>query len=364
MKTLIIFLTIIFIVAGCANPNNISYSYTIKNNSNVSTNNYIDNSTTDTGLSIEKYQEVEKEKIAILFSSSKIGQYASDVILSINTYMLSNNIDFIVESYDIDNYVDIKLHNIVEKIKANNIQNIMLLITKDSLNSLILGPEIDNINIYLPLINKYDLDITIDTPKNILFGAISYKKQFEKLIDNKDINNVVDLYDNSKIGDTLHSYMSNIPTRYSQQVNDKNGKYRKFLTSRYIKNSLIVLNTPIVKSSILLSQINAHSVRVEKIVSSQLNYSPFIFSLTQKADIRKLVIANSINNLNKNLVEYNNIMNNNIQYNWVNYSSILGIEYLVSGNLDKFKDITIFNNQIEYNVELYRIEHNSFKIVE
>ncbi len=49
-----------------------------------------------------------------------------------------------------------------------------------------------------------------------------------------------------------------------------------------ILGSTIILNTPIVKSSIILSQITAFEVEPAKVLSTQLNYNPLLVKLTQE----------------------------------------------------------------------------------
>jgi hypothetical protein len=125
-----------------------------------------------------------------------------------------------------------------------------------------------------------------------------------------------------------------------------------------------LLNTPIVKSSILLSTIaGTKNLYVSKILSTQLNFTPLLFNLTQKLDRKKLVVASSIGELPKDLNDYNVLMGNNIAYSWVNYSTIIGMEYLTTGNIDIFKDVSILDNQVVYPVRLYKVGDSSFKLI-
>jgi hypothetical protein len=99
------------------------------------------------------------------------------------------------------------------------------------------------------------------------------------------------------------------------------------------------------------------------ILSTQLNYTPLIFSLTQKIDRKNLVVANSIGKIPLELIEYNEILGNSVSYNWVNYSSIIGAEFLSTNNIDFFEDLKIENNQVVYPVKLYEVNDYSFNLI-
>jgi SRSO17 transposase len=196
---------------------------------------------------------------------------------------------------------------------------------------------------------------------NILFGAISYKDQFDKLIEYCKGYPLVEFYDNSSIGYTLHHYLKDKKIVYKKKIDDNNGRYKNFLKdNKRLNGAAIILNTPIVKSSILLSTITSKEVPYSKILSTQLNYTPLLLSLTQKHDRRGLIVANSIGDIPEDLIEYNQLIGNNINYSWVNYSTIIGVEYLINKNIDIFKDLTIENRQVKFPVKLYYVGDNSF----
>ena len=310
---------------------------------------------------------VEKEynQLAIVFPSSTIGKYALEATNSINTYLLYKHNQISLTVLDIVVQNDNNLLKVFHTIKEKNIKNVVAMITKDNLNVLNNIEDINTIRIYLPLINKNEIeDIDQFSKLNIVFGAINYEKQFSKLIEYSNNLSLVELYDNTAIGNTLHNYLSSNDLKYTKKVDDNNGRYKKFLyNNKKLNNSVIILNTPIVKSSILLSAISASQLHIAKIVSTQLNYTPLLFSLTQKQDRKKLVIANSIGKIPDDLQEYNELIGNNILYSWVNYSSIIGVEYLLTGNIDFFNDLAIEENQIIYPVNLYKVGDNSFELI-
>ena len=366
MKKLLPFLLCIFIFIGCATTSNVAQSYesrkqneTIsidrKNNGIVSSNHFFGD--------FSKSDDINT--LAILFPSYTIGKYALEATNSINTYLINKNEDFNLKVYDIVTQNKQNITTAIKKIQDAKITKVIAMITKEELSTLLNIYDIKNIKIYLPLINKYDVkDINKYENLDITFGAINYKDQFEKLIAYSNNKKLVEFYDNSGIGRTLHSYLKNKGILYAKQIDDNNGRYKSFLKDNLrLDNSVILLNTPIVKSSILLSSINAEEVNVSSILSTQLNYTPLLFSLTQKHDRTKLIVANSIGNIPSQLEEYNKLIGNNLSYSWVNYSTIVGVEYLLNNNIDIFDDLKLKDNQIVFPVRLYKVGSSSFKLL-
>ena len=308
--------------------------------------------------------ESEHQTMAVLIPSTQIGKYAQEALNTINSFVIYKNIDYKVDVIDIITQNQSNIHNAIDKLIEQNVEKITALITIDNFQYLNNIENLNNMQIYLPLINRNDLSEPV-IKSNFIFGAIDYKKQFEALTDYTNSVTLVDFYDQSPMGEALHNYIKDYNIVYKKPIDNNNGQYSTFLrNNKKIINQVIVLNTPIVKSSILLSQIYANNIKVKKIISTQLNYTPLIFSLTQKYDRDNMIIANSIGKIPDSLSEFNNMMNNSLQYNWVNYSVVLGLQYLIEGHFEPFEDITIKNNQIIYPVNLYEVTRNSFKRVE
>ena len=304
----------------------------------------------------------QSDTIAVIFPSTTIGKYALEATNSINTFLLYKNNNFKLKVYDIVQESKENVVKVFDELKDANITKVILMLTKDSVNLLNDIEDIDNIKIYLPLINKENYNVLNYTNNfNLIFGGISYKKQFKKLVEYSKSQSLIELYDNSAIGRTLHGYVDQNNVVYKKEVDNNNGRYKKFLNNKRFYSSTVILNTPIVKSSILLSAMNALDLKVKLVLSSQLNYTPLLLSLTQERDRRNIVVANSIGKLPIELQEYSQLIGNNISYSWVNYSIVLGMEYLLSNNLDLFEDITIQDNQVIYPIELYEVRRNSFK---
>jgi hypothetical protein len=147
--------------------------------------------------------EVEKEDviennitnntIAVIFPSSTIGKYALDATNSINTFLLYKNNSFKLQVFDIVTQNEKNVIRVFDKLKDANITKVILMLTKDSINMLNNMEDISNIKIYLPLVNKEDYKVLDYTNNlNLIFGGISYKNQFKKLIEYSNSKSLIE----------------------------------------------------------------------------------------------------------------------------------------------------------------------------
>lgn len=357
----------IFVFTGCTQQRiesttpNTSYNSII----NVQNSDKIESSTIPTSKIDKKIKKISNNTIAIVYPSVNIGKYALEATNSINTYLLYKGKAFSIKTFDMFIQNKHNIINVFHTIMKQHITKIIAMVTKEQLQYLNNIQNIDKVTIYLPLINKYEVSNRNNlTNLHVTFGGISYAKQFKKLLSYSKGHKLIDFYDNTQIGSFLHNFLRSKKIIYSKMIDDNNGRYKYFLKrNRYIRDASIILNTPIVKSSILLSSITAEELTPSMILSTQLNYTPLIFSLTQKRDRRKLIVANSIGKIPLDLTEYSNILGNSISYSWVNYSCIIGAELLSSNNIDFFKDLSIKDNQVIYPVNLYKVHDHSFSLI-
>ena len=351
----------IFIFFGCSK--NVNLDKSNYNNATIAvTKNVVINSK-NLSKAIESKSTINKisSDIAVVFPSKIIGKYAINATNSIMSYMIYRNNDFKIKVFDTIDEKEQSIENVFNTLKQNGITKVLLLFTSNGVSYLNKIKNIDKFDIYLPLINKHNLDLNI---KNIVYGAIDYSQQFDKLVTYSN-NKIVNLYDNSKLGDKLSKNLNSkdLKILYQKKIQNDNSTYKRFLTNKNKKiiNSTVIVNMPIVKSSIMLSQMNANDINVHNILSTQVNYTPLLLSLTQVEDRQNMIIANSIGNTNSIIEEYNALLNNDITYDWVNYSSTIGIEYLISKDISSFNSIQLIDNQIQYPIKLFTTTKYSFK---
>ncbi len=299
--------------------------------------------------------------IAIVFPSKVIGKYAIDATNTVMSYLLYKNNNFNLQVFDTIDENESSIRNIFNKISNKNITKVLVLLTQDGAKHLSKIEDINLFDLYLPLIHKNDLDLKITSA---VYGSIDYSQQFDNLL-NYSNKKLVNFYDNSILGRNLSANLNNKVNKflYQKEINNDNGLYKRFLTkkNKILMNSTLFINMPIVKSSIILSQIHANDIYVHKALSTQLNYTPLLLSLTQVQDRKNMIIASSISHTNQTIEEYNFLLNSDIVYNWVNYSTTIGVEYLISKSVKSFNSIELKNNQILYPVKLFYTSKYAFK---
>ena len=104
----------------------------------------------------------------------------------------------------------------------------------------------------------------------------------------------------------------------------------------------------------IMSQLTLYDVNATNVLSTQVNYDPLLLSMTQYNDRKDMVVANSITQHNNVLTETNSLIGNDIVYDWINYTTTIGVDYFFNQltNEDKEYNILLEDNQMQYNVEL------------
>ena len=78
--------------------------------------------------------------------------------------------------------------------------------------------------------------------------------------------------------------------------------------------------------------------------------------MTQYDDRKNMIVANSITEHNDVITETNALLNNDIVYDWINYTTTIGIDFFYSTITRDTKEynINLQNNQMLYNIELLK----------
>lgn len=356
----IIYFNILFLIifTGCATKqNNISENIIGEDNTIQST--IAKSEIIKQEVIIESNEDLNLYKIAIIFPSKVVGKYANDAINTIMAYMLHNNIKFQFEVFDSLTQDNENLVDIFNEINEKKFTDVIALFTQDSISDLFLISGINKLNLYLPLVNKNEVE---KTPSNVVYGGIDYKNQIKTLMMLSNKKNSV-FYSDSTLGLKLKKYVeeSEYKVNVSTPINKDNNVFKKIVKNGALQNSSLFLNTSIIKSSIILSQLRAHGTIPYKILSTQLNYTPLVISLTQYPDRKKFIIANSIDKTDLKLQESLSLLDADIEYNWVNYSTLIGIDSLFNKNNSFLFPEKIIENQVLYDVWLYKNTRHGFK---
>ena len=321
-----------------------------------------------------------KLRIALLLPYKKIGKYASSTTNASFAYLITKNQPFELKSYKIESESQEDIHMALTSIIEDGFSYIIAPLTTKGAEVL---TELDpQVNIFFPTINKKD---SYSTSPYLYFGGIDYKAQSDLLL-KEATSPLMVFHDNSSIGKKLALYEEDTfsyETLPETNATNEFGPYIvpaskikledkvviKYPISRkttnlehYLKEnedingSTCIINTPIVKTSMIMSQLTLYDANVTNILSTQINYDPLILSMTQYVDREKMLIANSITQHNNVLIETNAILSNDIEYDWINYTTTVAMDYFfhLITREDREYDIELIDQQMVYPIELLK----------
>ena len=292
-----------------------------------------------------------KMKVAFLYPSNLVSKYAKSSINTVSGYLSHQNSDYELVVIDTENESASRINSAFQEVKNANITNVIALFTPNAVGTL--NNVVSNdLKVYLPLIEKKEVS---SSNSSLIFGSISYEEQVKKLVNYSSGNNVMfyqDTYLGLKLKKSYESVVSD--TRLKKEISKHENNFKGIVTGSGLANSTLFLNTDIVKSSLILSQLRSYDIYPKVILSTQLSYDPLLMTLTQDKDRDKLIVANSIDVVDKELRDDIAISGGNIVYEWVDYSTLVGINYLYYGKNSNLVPTKIENNQAMYNPKLFR----------
>lgn len=86
-------------------------------------------------------------------------------------------------------------------------------------------------------------------------------------------------------------------------------------------------------------------------------------TLTQYQDRKELFIANAISKFNPSVEAYAITLGSDIAYDWIDYSTALGVDYFLSEEFGEKRNFysNFEDNQIIYDIQILNPGYHSFK---
>ena len=199
--------------------------------------------------------------IALLFSRKNIGTYSASTTNVILSYLLHQNSRFNFEIFDSKSESQEDLQSTIDTIHSKGYRQIIAILTYNGANNLNL------LNIQTPIFipSVHSSQITSNLSPNIIYGGINYDEQIKELSQLNPQIKAASFYDSSYIGNTIHQSVLkyNPEISYSMAFNLKdNTNFTKEMKKLQpiLNDSRIFLNTPLINSSIILSQITYYDI--------------------------------------------------------------------------------------------------------
>jgi len=340
-------------------------------------------------LHIGAYNNEGELKIALLLPYKKIGKYAASTVNATFAYLMTKSNPFNLKTYRVESEDPQDLQKALTAIENDGFHYVIATVTKKGAQNIVdLDPSL---YIYFPTINTNNLAAA--SPYYI-FGAIDYNAQSKMLL-KEAVSPLVIFSDKSRTGQVLAHYEEEEflhPTKTVEEDVEENGVFGSFFNAskteqkkevpvqtatnrrvvkyfiprkttnlapfikknKRLENASLFINTPTIKTGMLLSQLTLYDTNTTNVLSTQINYAPLLLSMTQYVDRKNMIIANSIIQNNDILIETNSLLGNDIIYDWINYTTTVGIDYFYSQITGEARDynIPLQNNQMVYKIEL------------
>lgn len=307
------------------------------------------NSITDFDQAVQKITAV---KLAIVIPEKTIKSYSNTIVNSSIAYLLRQRADIKVKVFLIGTEDENKIRQTLDQIESQGYQYVIAAFTLKGISAL--KDYSKNMKIFIPTLHK---NFASNLNQNIIFGSIDYDAQIMALLQ-KANSNIAIFGDGSTLSDNLNARIllnsKNQNVRIYKIDGDKLDFCKLLKSQGSLEQTSIFFNTPLVKTALTSSQLRVYDIYPYIMLSTQINYNPAFLNLTQEADRKNFIIANSINNHDDNLSYLNEIFNQNIDYNWVAYATSIGTDYFYTNFLNK-ESKSIFDEKIENSQILYKV---------
>ena len=303
-------------------------------------------------------------KIAVLVPQKTIKKYAITSVNSVMSYLLYQNYNFDLNVFNSGDEREESLLTALREIKAGEYNYIIAPLTPEGAK--IIANHVKDTMVFIPTLHSSSVS---NASSNIFFGGIDYAQQVALLSEFAN-ERVGTFEDGSPLSFQLNALVKKNSQRvfYEKRIESSKANFKQlFKGNTSLNNASHYLNMPLVTTSLVASQLRANEIFPNALLSTQINYNPLLLTLTQYEDRDKMFVANSIQKAPAELEEINAFFGHDIVYDWVNYSSSIGADYLCNqffaGKTNKTFNEVMQNNQVIYNTAIYKPGRNEFSKV-
>lgn len=303
----------------------------------------------------------QSDKIAVIIPQKVIKSYANVVSNAILSYILKQDANVEVKFINSSDESLSSLQNALQNARNEGFIYFIAALTQNGaniVNSLILPNEL----IYIPSVHSS----FVAAPKpNLIFGGVDYKAQISALLAFAN-EKIVAFDDGSALAQKLNEYVRmQSSDYYESSITGKDINLNNTLSKKSkFDNASVFLNIPIVKASLVATQMRGFEIKPYALLSTQINFLPNIFSAITQRDRQNLFVANSLNSLDESFLGLGDLFGVDFRYSQIGYSSALGVEYIYTNFINKSAS-KIFAERVEssqvlYDVKIYDTKSDHF----
>lgn len=309
--------------------------------------------------------ENKRAKVALIIPKQKIGRYSITTIGTIVSYLIFRKEEFEFQVFDCGDEDEASIQATYQKIVDKDFHFVIAIFTT-------IGAQIStNLRLetpfYIPTVHYTQLKFELPPSQLLMFGGINYRDQIDKLLEFQKGKRLVAYNDDSPVGERLALILKEkYPQVQEQNVTiemastfSRNKKNQE----KFVDRADVFFNIPTIKTGLLLSQIGYFRKKPLRFFSTQINYNLSLKTLVQQRDRKNLYIANSIGKIDENFTEYASLLDSDLRYDWVNYSTAIGMEVyyrMIYPEISPYFSEEISNNQVNYETMIYQIGPKGF----
>ena len=323
------------------------------------------------GLAYANQNSDAQVKIALILPKKSIGSYSLSTINTVLAYLTSQPHSFFFEVFDIGEEDLQSFSTVLGTIENRGFGGAIAICTTKAIPFIPqLAPKIP---LFIASVHNEQVIPNDSLSDKLLFGGISYREQIAALKRFMEPSARAVLFnDESATGLRIASEIKQeqIPVALEESLSSKTiSVFGRSLKSRasVLRGSNLFLNTPINNSAFILSQLTYNRIQPAAILTTQLGFNHALLTLTQQRDRLFLFISSVTGRKIGDIREYAALLDVDLYYDWIHYSTAIGTEYLYrqlfSGS-KKWFDERLRGNQVKYEVKVYRTRNNQFEVVE
>ena len=295
-----------------------------------------------------------------ILTSELLAPYTNKIIKSIMAYLIQKEITYQIET---------KIYNQTEQIQGlvdQAYQSDLIVLPLSFDQKEILSTLSSEVPIFVPTLHK---SFVPQAPSQIFFGGADYIGQLDRLIDLTQKKVAIFYLKQSSLSRTLSDHILQQPDILAKEypIDTTVSNLKGYLKgNQELNQSSVVLNTPIVKTALILSQLTLYDIEPKNKLSTQINYSPRLFTLTQPRDRHNLFLASSFATLDPRASGALEAFGLDPHFDWLSYATFVGSD-IFFGQLYGFKRESqeqLEDHQIHYPITIWQSKRFSFEPIE